>query len=462
MRQTLYAHRSNVSTVWLNIRVRVGRKGLRAIGLLLALIMAALPNMAAAQTPPNLRIPPVTLPEPDQPLGEDEDLPALDAPELQISALRNVIVDTDPGVDDAAALIWLLSQQRYPINPLGIVTVAGNTSVENATNNVLLLLDWLEITDVPVVIGASKPSRRLLSKVGMPIHGPDGLWFLGTQYDQSGLAKNAPQFYCDTVAAQPEPLIIALGPLTNLSDAINRCKHSWQGVEIVSLGGAKFGGNQTPVTEYNYWQDPEAADFVLANGPKYGYTVTMMPYDAFQQFTVRSQDRKLLAVEGIPAIKNLLPALTLYAQSLTRTGAPLTLPDVAAAIYALDNRAGDAQSALVKVLSHPAVPGYARGQTVVGLFENEKITMIASDEQLNALAELAIFGSEEEFYGLFLSILESEPDNATFVTKIRQVPMYVGFIEDLTGGSAADDGAIEGAGVGANDDTYRLFVPMVE
>lgn len=467
MRQTSHAHRSIVPVVRANILVRLGHNGHRVLGLVLALILAGLPGMAAAQTPPNFRVPPVTLPDPDEPLGENDPLPELDLPDVQISAVRNVIVDTDPGVDDAAALIWLLAQQRYTINPLGIVTVAGNTDVVNATNNVLLLLEWLGIDDIPVVIGAPKPNRRLLSKVGAPLHGPDGLWFLSTPFDQRELAKDAGKFYCDTVSAQSDVLIIALGPLTNLGDAINRCKRSWQGVEIVSLGGAKFGGNQTSVTEFNYWQDPEAADFVLTNAPNFGYTVKMMPFDAFKQFTVRAQDGQLLQDEGIPAIQNLLPALQGYAQALAFNGEQLTLPDVAAAIYALDNRAGQSQPALVKVLSHPAVPSYARGQTVVGLVEAEKLTMIATDEQLNELADLALallFGqiTPEEFGAAYAAILYSESDNATFVTNIRQVPMYVAFIEDLTGGPEVGDATIEGAGVMLDDDEFRLFVPMVE
>lgn len=462
MRHSSHPHRSTFHAGWAN-SVGVKRtRGARIIALLLALLIGVLPATVSAQSVPNFRVPPVTLPDPDAPLEPGDPLPDLKQPDVQISAARNVIVDTDPGIDDATALLWLLSQQLYPINPLGIVTVAGNTSMENATNNVLLLLDWLGRTNIPVVKGASKPSRRTLSRVGAPIHGPDGLWFLSTPYNQKNLPKHAARFYCDTLAATPDTLVISLGPMTNLEDSIRRCKNNWQGVEIVSVGGAKFGGNQTPVTEYNYWQDPDAAEYVLANAPAYGYTVRMVPFDVFSQFTLRPEDLDQLAQEGIPAIQQLLPAIHAYAAGLAMNGEPLTLPDVAGVIYALDNAYGDAQSALIQVLSHPAVPDFARGQTVVGLYEPEKLTMIATDRQLNELSDLAValmLGqiSEEDFWAAYAAILNSQPDNATFVTNIYQADMVAALLEGLKAGPG-----LEGTGSEPGDAPYQLFVPVIE
>ena len=119
-----------------------------------------------------------------------------------------LIVDADTGVDDAAALAYLLSSSKA--NILGITTVAGNTDVANATNNVLLLLDTAQRTDIPVVMGAAAPLNVPASHQGMFIHGPDGLWGLGYQYphDLSGLPTDAAAFLCSQ--AQADVTILAL------------------------------------------------------------------------------------------------------------------------------------------------------------------------------------------------------------------------------------------------------------
>ena len=87
-----------------------------------------------------------------------------------------IIVDADIGVDDAAALAYLLSSSKA--NILGITTVAGNTSVENAANNALILLDTAQRTAIPVVVGAAAPLVVSASHQGVFVHGPDGLWGL--------------------------------------------------------------------------------------------------------------------------------------------------------------------------------------------------------------------------------------------------------------------------------------------
>ena len=74
-----------------------------------------------------------------------------------------LVIDVDVGVDDSAGIVWLLSQDRYPLELLGITTVAGVSSVENVTNNVLTLLDVLGRDDIPVVMGASEPLVQPLS-----------------------------------------------------------------------------------------------------------------------------------------------------------------------------------------------------------------------------------------------------------------------------------------------------------
>jgi hypothetical protein len=107
-----------------------------------------------AQTPRNFRVPPVELPDEESPVEPTEDefevLPQSRTP-------RPVIVDTDPGIDDATALIWLFSQRRHPVDVRGVVTVAGNSTVTNTTYNTQLILSWLGQEAVPVIQGADAP-----------------------------------------------------------------------------------------------------------------------------------------------------------------------------------------------------------------------------------------------------------------------------------------------------------------
>ena len=195
-------------------------------------------------------------------LNSSGDNAALDIAAAGMSAPAPIklVVDTDPGVDDAVALNWLLTQRSQPLQMLGVVTVAGNTTVENATNNALLILHKLGRQDVPVVMGASSPHGGQLTKTSYFIHGPDGLWFLGWQnpQDLSKVANNAGRFYCDTLSANLGAYILALGPLTNLAQAVQKCPQTMATAgKLLILGGAKYGGNQTPVAEFNFWQDPK-------------------------------------------------------------------------------------------------------------------------------------------------------------------------------------------------------------
>src|SRR5574341_38899 len=107
-----------------------------------------------------------------------------------------LILDVDTGVDDSAALTWLLTQDQYSYELLGIVTVTGTTTINNATNNVLTVLDVTGHQDIEVRIGASAPLLQSASTTGAFIHGPDGLWFVGFQHphDLSGLSTNAVGF----------------------------------------------------------------------------------------------------------------------------------------------------------------------------------------------------------------------------------------------------------------------------
>lgn len=321
-----------------------------------------------------------------------------------------LLIDTDPGVDDAVALAYLANAPQRP-QLLGIVSVAGNASIDNTTNNVLTILEKLGRQDVPVVMGAGGPRQRALSKSGYFIHGPDGLWFLGWQnpHDLAGLPNDAPAFYCTTIAANSGAVLLALGPLTNIAAAVERCPDTMRSLaNLVVLGGAKYGGNQTPVAEFNFWQDPEAAAIVLAAG----LPVTLVPLDAFTQPTVTQADLDKLFRRAAPTIQFLAPAIQQYAGVQIAALGSASIPDAVAAAAALDSSVGARQSALVRMVLDSVL---ARGQSVIALTIPERVSVIAEEGELDTLAERAFANPPDPNFDLNLelaAILGRAPDNA--------------------------------------------------
>lgn len=176
-----------------------------------------------------------------------------------------VIIDTDPGHDDAIALMLAVSSGSLDIR--GITVSAGNSTLDNTSRNALRILEHIGCR-AKVFKGAERPMLSLL-KPSKAIHGGDGL--SGTTVNEpAGYAEtiNAVQFLEDEVKLSEEKItIIALGPLTNIAAfilAAPELKHRIS--EIFMMGGAVFGGNRTPAAEFNVWQDPEAAHIVFESG----------------------------------------------------------------------------------------------------------------------------------------------------------------------------------------------------
>jgi inosine-uridine nucleoside N-ribohydrolase len=346
-----------------------------------------------------------------------------------------LVIDVDVGVDDSAGIVWLLSQDRYPVELLGITTVAGVTSVENVTNNVLTLLDVLGRDDIPVVMGASAPLVQPLSFTPAALHGPDGLWGLGFQnpHDLNTDPRirhdvDVPAFYCEITQEHANVTLLAEGPLTNLAQALDQCPEGMQSFErIVILAGAKYGGNTTPVAEFNAWQDPEAASLVLSAG----LPITLITYDAFDTFILTEEDLADLYAEGTDAAQFVAWPLEMFTQMLASNGVTTSVPDVAAYIYAVDASLGTAQPGLVKVMTGPSL---VRGQTVIG-FGYDKLTMLADDAELSDLVYRLFFDpdfDEYDFYLAFMAILLREPDNAQVVMDIDEHKMHQLFMRAMT------------------------------
>ncbi len=207
---------------------------------------------------------------------------------------RPIIIDTDPGQDDAVALLMAVAAQDRQ-NVLGITTIGGNVPLDLTTANALRILELAGRTDIPVRAGCPRPMLRPL--VTAPeIHGESGL--AGTDLPAPRLRArdgHGVPWLVEALLAAPEPITICtLGPLTNLALAlIMEPRIAERTAEIVAMGGAFSGGNVMPAAEFNIFVDPEAAVVVLGCGRP----ITLIPLDCTYQ--VRAIPERLAEIARI-------------------------------------------------------------------------------------------------------------------------------------------------------------------
>ena len=178
-----------------------------------------------------------------------------------------IIIDTDPGIEDAMAIHYALGCPELDV--VGLTTIFGNVRTPLATANALALLEVAGRGDIPVAEGALGPSTGgVFDEPAAFVHGDDGFGDGGVAAAPTGraVALGAAEFIVDAVRAAPGEITLApLGPLTNIARAAElepRLAELLAG--IVLMGGAAFtGGNATPAAEANIVKDPEAADVVF-------------------------------------------------------------------------------------------------------------------------------------------------------------------------------------------------------
>ena len=176
-----------------------------------------------------------------------------------------LIIDTDPGQDDAVALLLALAE-REALDVIGITTVAGNVPLPLTTMNALRIVELARRDDVPVFPGASQPLLREPFTAEF-ICGADGLEGAALPPPrQSARRKHAVTFIIETLASAPDKSVTLcpVGPLTNIALAFAQEPTLASKVErIVLMGGARDLGNVTPAAEFNFYVDPHAAAIVL-------------------------------------------------------------------------------------------------------------------------------------------------------------------------------------------------------
>lgn len=225
---------------------------------------------------------------------------------------RKIILDCDPGHDDAIAI--MLAHGSPEIELLAITTVAGNQTLERVTANALAVATVCGITGVPIAAGAAHPLRRPL-RTASDIHGATGLD--GPVLPEPTVALD-PRFAADliieTVLSHDAGTValVPIGPLTNIALALRREPAIASRVaEVVIMGGAYTRGNVTPAAEFNIFVDPEAAHEVF----RAGWPITMIGLDLTHQALATPDVAARVAAIGTPAATFARAVLDFFAAS---------------------------------------------------------------------------------------------------------------------------------------------------
>jgi purine nucleosidase len=230
---------------------------------------------------------------------------------------RKIILDCDPGHDDAIAI--LLAHGHPEIDLAAITTVAGNQTLPKVTRNALRMCTVAGISDVPVAAGCAMPLvRRQI--VAAEIHGESGLD--GPDFPEPTVEldpRHAVDLIVETVmAADPgEITLVPVGPLTNIAMAMRREPAIVERVREVSLmGGAYTRGNTTPAAEFNILADPEAAVAVF-DAP---WRVTMVGLDLTHQARATDAVVERIYAVGTPLSKIVVELLTYFGSTYKKVG----------------------------------------------------------------------------------------------------------------------------------------------
>ncbi|MGR3711803.1 MAG: nucleoside hydrolase [Shimia sp.] len=212
---------------------------------------------------------------------------------------RKTIIDTDPGQDDAVAILQALASPEE-IDVLGITAVAGNVPLALTQKNALIICELAGKPDTKVFSGCAAPLQRKLV-TAEHVHGKTGLD--GPTLPDPTMAlqdQDAVDFIIDTLRSEDAGTVTlcALGPLTNLAAAFNKAPELVEKVqEIILMGGAYFEvGNITPAAEFNIYVDPEAADIVF----KSGVPIVVMPLDVTHKALVTATRNDAFRALGTP------------------------------------------------------------------------------------------------------------------------------------------------------------------
>ncbi len=270
---------------------------------------------------------------------------------------RKIILDCDPGHDDALAI--MLAHASPEIELLAITTVAGNQTLDKTTLNARRVCTVAGIRDVPIAAGCGRPLLRDLVTAG-EVHGASGLD--GPAWPEPAVAVapvHAVDLIVDQVLATPgEVTLVATAPLTNVAMALRREPAIAGAVrEVVLMGGSFTRGNVTPAAEFNVYVDPEAAAIVFAAG----WPLTMVGLDLTHQARVTPDVMDRIADIGTPVAGIVIELMRFYGRRYTPPDGP-PLHDPCAVARVIEPRLVESKEAFVAI----EIQGrWTRGMTVV-------------------------------------------------------------------------------------------------
>jgi purine nucleosidase len=247
---------------------------------------------------------------------------------------KRIIIDTDPGVDDAFAFLLALASPEIKLEAL--TTTQGNVTVERATRNALSVLELGHAGQIPVVQGSVLPLIQPL-RASASMHGESGIG--NSQLPEpktKPIPGHAVDYLIERVLAQPNELsIFPIGPLTNIAMAIRKEPKFARSVkELVIMGGAiQEGGNMTPLAEFNIYVDPHAAHIVFHSG----IPITLIPLDVTHKCLLKQEHIDRLMKINSPITRFIRDAMEVYLKASLELGHegsslhdPLTLATIIA------------------------------------------------------------------------------------------------------------------------------------
>ena len=309
---------------------------------------------------------------------------------------QKIIIDTDPGIDDAMAIFFALQSPELEV--LGLTAVFGNGGVSNTASNAVRILETAGRGDIPVAAGAN--SALVIAnryEDGVSVHGQDGLGNAGEILPQPigiPIGQRAAAFIVETVMANPgEVTLVPIGPLTNIALALRLEPAIVDAVKGVSLmGGSAFvGGNKSAAAEANLYNDPHAADIVFSAG----WPIVMAGWDVNNRFHMNPAYLDQLCALGNPAtnfIKEIYPCLQDF---LNLPDQAIDVPDLLAVAHLVDPSLFTSKRYPVYVETE----GRSAGMTVVDQRNNRR------GEESDPMVDILLDVDAERLRALFLERL---------------------------------------------------------
>jgi len=270
-----------------------------------------------------------------------------------------VIIDCDPGHDDAIALLLAVASPELDI--LGVTTVAGNTTLDKTTRNALTVLELAGRPDIPVAVGAAAPLERELV-IAEYVHGESGLdGPVLTEPSTEPVDESAVEFMAAAIRRSPDPVtLIPTGPLTNIGLLLRDHPDVTGDIAAITfMGGAAEIGNVTPNAEFNIYVDPEAADIVVSSG----LPITMIGLEVTHQALFGEREAEALRGRGRAAtfVAELLDFFVAnHPRTYATPGAPVH--DVVAVAHVIDPTLVSTERCGLRI---DTGDGLGRGRTVV-------------------------------------------------------------------------------------------------